>query len=159
MSLAAPTVSETASVRPSPSIEMRATIEIGECFHVDTDPSALVRPGCCHGRREVSVSRRLRVWPEPSQHLVDDFPICVERDPDEVKFIRGDGGDCRAIRVVVGSGEEITREDREPVDASGHRSLVGAPETVAVGCVDHDRLSAHRQIAVSGAVDVRLPDE
>jgi len=41
------------------------------------------------------------------------FPLCVESDPDEVKFIGGDSGDCGAVCAVVGRGEEITREDRE----------------------------------------------
>ena len=47
----------------------------------------------------------------------------------------------------------------EPFDVARHRPFVGATEPGAVGGVDHDRLPAHRQVAIAGAVDVRLPDE
>jgi len=56
-------------------------------------------------------------------------------------------------------GEEVVCEDRQPFDLARHRSLVGAAEPGAVGGVDDDRLPAHRQVAVAGAVDVGLPDK
>jgi hypothetical protein len=56
-------------------------------------------------------------------------------------------------------GEQVVREDGEPFDLARHRSFIGAAEPRAVGGVDHDRLPAHGQVAIAGAVDVQLPDE
>jgi len=58
-----------------------------------------------------------------------------------------------------GRREQVVREHGEPFDLARHRSFVGAAEPRAVGGVDHDRLSTHRQVAIARAVDVRLADE
>jgi len=93
------------------------------------------------------------------EYLVDDLAIGPQSDGHEIEFRGRHRGDRSSVGRVVRRREELVREYRKLLDFPCHRSLVGSADTRAVGCVDEDRLSQHREVTVPGTVDVSLADE
>jgi hypothetical protein len=51
--------------------------------------------------------------------------------------------------LVVRSGEQFAGENGEAFDLACDRPFVGPAQAGVVGGVDHDRLSAHREVMVA----------
>jgi hypothetical protein len=57
------------------------------------------------------------------------------------------------VGLVVWRLEQVARKDGEPLDVACHCSFVGAAKPAAIGGVEHDRLTAHRQALYAFVID------